>query len=107
VSVTQGRWLGTFKTSGVSQLNGNPSLRFSLSFGAGAVCHFTAPRVNGTFNADGNPITLSTTKQQFKLDTSLSNSRGCPKAGVLNATWTLTYKPPGSGEEYPIILAKK
>ena len=105
IDVMPGHWRGTLKTSGKSQLYSSPSLAFSLSYGAGVVCHYTAAAATGKFNADGNPITISTTRQSFKLDKVASNSHGCPKTAGLTATWQLTTSLPGSAEEYPIVLA--
>lgn len=107
VNVTPGSWRGTFKTNGAMRLSGNPSLMFSLSYGSGVVCHYAKESLTGTFNTDGNPITVSTTKQSFALDTTVANSRGCRKSAVLTSTWQLTTTPAGSAEEFPVILATK
>ena len=104
VNVTPGVWLGTLQTSGKSQLYSSPNLAFSLSYGAGVVCHYAAASVKGKFNTDGSAIALSTAKQTFKLAAGADNSHGCPKTARLTATWQLTTSLPGSAEEYPVIL---
>ena len=105
VNVTTGVWLGTLQTSGKSQIYSSPNLAFSLSYGAGVVCHYAAASVKGKFNTDGSAIALSTAKQTFKLEAGADNSHGCPKTARLTATWQLTTSLPGAAEEYPVILA--
>ena len=102
--MTPGRWLGTLQTSGKSELYSSPNLALSLSYG-GLACHYTAASLKGNFNTDGNAIALSTANQSFKLDKGATNSHGCAKSARLTATWQVTTRLPGSGEEFPVILA--
>ena len=70
------------------------------------ICRYAAAKLGGKFNTDGNPITISTTKQPFKLEQGPNNTHGCPKTGAITATWQLTTSLPGSPEELPVVLAR-
>jgi hypothetical protein len=68
----------------------------------GVQCVWAALKVTSTFNTDGQPITLTTTKQPFTYNKTLSNP-ACPKSGTLSGTWTLTTISP-AGNQAPIYL---
>jgi hypothetical protein len=96
-------WTGTLDVAnGKNTVTG--ALMFTAVFDtpAGTVsCSWSAGKVKGRFNHDGNPINIQTTGQKFSLVAG-SNSM-CPAKGKLTATWALTTKPVGSESFFDVF----
>jgi len=93
-------WAGTLRTNGKSQLVG-PELTISFSQ-AGVECTWAARKVNSTFNANGQAITVMTTNAKFKAVA--GNNPTCPAMGTVSASWSLRTKIPGRPEGLPPVI---
>jgi hypothetical protein len=96
---------GPLKWQGVLKMKGSTDLlspAFSATFTqTGLSCSWAAKKVKGTFNANGQAITIGIANAKFKAVP--GSSPICPKMGTLTTSASLTTQPPGGGPA-PVAL---
>jgi hypothetical protein len=87
------KWQGVLKTKGVTELLG-PA--FSATFAQTSLtCSWAAKKVKGTFNANGQAITIAIANAKFKAVP--GSSPMCPKMGALTTSASLATQLPAGG----------
>ncbi len=89
ISTSNLPWADEFTSKGVNEVKGK-KVSFTSTFpnAGGAKCIFEASKVKSSFTI-GGPVKITTTKQKFKANKSLSNAQ-CPKEGTLSGEFTLS-----------------